>query len=90
MPRYVVERTFPGGLAVPADERSKEVWRGVVARNADEAVTWIHSYVSDDHSRLLCIYEADDPDAIRRAAERNQLPVDRITLVTVLDPHAYR
>ena len=90
LPRFVVERSFPGGLAVPADERGTEVWRGVVAHNADEGVTWIHSYVSADHSRLLCVYEADDEDAIRRAAERNHLPIDRITPVTVLDPHAYR
>ena len=90
MPRFLVERSFPGGLAIPTDERGVEVWRAVVTRNGDEGVTWLHSYVSEDHSRLVCLYEADDPAAIRRAAERSRLPVDRITPVTVLDPFAYR
>jgi hypothetical protein len=31
-----------------------------------------------------------DPEAVRRAAERNKLPVDRITRVVVLDPYFYR
>jgi hypothetical protein len=30
------------------------------------------------------------PEAIRRAAEVNQLPVDRITEVRFLDPYFYR
>jgi hypothetical protein len=90
MPRFMVERTFPGGLAVPADERGAAVWRQVVERNADAGVTWIHSYVSQDRTRLVCVYEARDAAAIRRAAERSRLPVDRITPVTVLDPFAYR
>jgi hypothetical protein len=30
------------------------------------------------------------PEAIRRAAERNDLPIDRITKVSVLDPYFYR
>lgn len=31
-----------------------------------------------------------DPEAIRRVAERNQLPVDRITRVSVLDRYFYQ
>jgi hypothetical protein len=30
------------------------------------------------------------PDQVRRGADRNQLPVDRITEVRVLDPYVYR
>jgi hypothetical protein len=29
------------------------------------------------------------PEAIRKAAQRNSLPVDRITEVSVLDPYFY-
>jgi len=36
------------------------------------------------------IYDAPSPEAIRRAARRNNLPVDRITEVSVLDPYFYR
>jgi hypothetical protein len=84
MPRYVVERTFPEGLRIASG------WDGVaVERNAEEGVTWIHSYVSEDQRRTFCVYHAPTPEAIRKAAARNAIPVDRITHVRVFDPYAY-
>ena len=53
-------------------------------------VTWVHSYVSDDKRNTFCVYDGPTPEAIRQAAERNGLPVDRITKVSVLDPYFYR
>jgi hypothetical protein len=50
-------------------------------------VTWIHSYVSQDRQKTFCIYDAPSPEAIRRTARQNDLPVDRITKVSVLDPY---
>ena len=38
----------------------------------------------------LCIYDGADPESIRRAAERNHLPILRITRVHVLDPYFYK
>jgi Protein of unknown function (DUF4242) len=90
MPRYVVERTFPDGLHLPSGEAGSEVRATVVERNADEGVTWVHSYVSEDRERTFCVYDAPSPEAIRRTASRNQLPVDRITQVSVLDPYHYQ
>jgi hypothetical protein len=90
VPRYLVKRTFPGGLAVPADEAGARVFARVVAANAELGVTWLHSYVSEDKQTMVCVYDGPDPAAIRRAAEINDLPVDRITEVSVLDPHFYR
>ena len=55
--------------------------------NAEEGVTWLQSYVSANDKATFCVYEAPSPEAIRRAAARNGLPVDRITQVRVLDPH---
>ena len=52
-------------------------------------MTWLHSYVSPDHHTTFCVYDGPDPDAIRRAAETNGLPVDEITEVQVLDPYFY-
>jgi hypothetical protein len=80
MPRYVIERTFPDGLGTPAVA-------DVLERNADEGVTWVHSYVSEDKKKTFCIYEAPSPEALRKTARRNDLPVDRITQVRVLDPY---
>jgi hypothetical protein len=81
MPRYLVERTFPGKPSLVVET--------VVERNADDGVTWMHSYVDEDTGTMLCLYEAPSPEAIRRAARHNDLPVDRITRVRVLDPYFY-
>ena len=90
MPRYVVERTFPNGLGIPPGAEGGRVCREVVERNADDGVTWIHSYVSEDKRKTFCVYDAPSPEAIRKAAERSELPVEKITKVAVLDPYFYR
>jgi hypothetical protein len=87
MPRYLVERTFPQGLGIPATPEGAELCREVVERNIDGDVTWLQSYVSVDETTTFCVYEAPSPEAIRRAAAFNNLPVDRITQVRVLDPY---
>lgn len=89
MPRYVVERTFPHGLRIPAGDDGMAHWLAIVERNADEGVTWIHSYVSEDREKTFCVYDAPSPEAIRKTAAGNELPVDRITQVRVLDPYFY-
>jgi hypothetical protein len=89
MPRYLVERTFPDGLAIPVTEKGVGICLNVVTTNADNTVTWIHSYVTPDKQKTYCIYDAPSPEAIRQAARRNNLPVDRITEVSVLDPYFY-
>jgi hypothetical protein len=90
MGRYIVERTFPGGLAIPINDDGAKAVMDVVATNASEGVSWVHSYVSEDKTRTFCVYDGPSPEAIRSVAERNSLPVDGITSVTVLDPYFYR
>ena len=90
MPRYVVERTFPDGWLISVDAEGAELCRALMERNADDGVTWVHSYVSEDKTKAFCVYDAPSPEAIRRTARRNDLPVDRITNVTLLDPYFYR
>jgi hypothetical protein len=89
MPRYVVQRTFPQGLQIPVTDGGAELCGRVVERNAEEGVTWISSFVSADKTHSFCIYDAPTPEAIRKTAARNELPVDQITRVTVLDPYFY-
>ena len=89
MPRYLVERTFPDGLEIPIDRAGAETCGTVVEHNAVERVTWLHSYVTADHTMTFCIYDGPDPEAIRLAAKRNGLPVSHISEVRVLDPHFY-
>jgi len=90
MPRYMVERTFPDGLIIPINEEGAASCLGVVGRNAEHGVTWVHSYVSEDKRKTFCIYDGPNPDAIQLVAGSNKLPVDRITKVSVLDPYFYR
>ena len=90
MPRYLIERTFPAGLEIPMSADGTAACLSVVGKNAEGGVTWLHSYVTEDHQKTYCIYDGPNPEAIRKAAERNGLPVDRITLVSVLDPYFYR
>src|SRR5688572_27737 len=74
MPRFVVERLFPDGLNIPVNAEGAAACLGVVQRNADDGVTWVHSYVSEDHRKTYCVYDGPSPDAIRKVAARNQLP----------------
>ena len=89
MPRYLVERTFPNGLAIPTTSDGAKACLNVVGNNAEDGVTWIHSYVTPDKKKTYCIYDAKSPEAIHKVAARNQLPVDKITEVSVLDPYFY-
>jgi hypothetical protein len=90
MARYMVERTFSDCLDIPVNGEGEKVCLGVVDRNAELGVTWIHSYVSEDKTKTFCVYDGPDPEAIRHAATVNGLPVDSITRVTVLDPYFYQ
>jgi len=89
MPRYMVERSFPERLKIPVNEEGAKMCRLVVLNNEEDSVTWIHSYVSEDGMKSYCACDAPSPEAIRRTARRNNLPVDRITEVRVLDPYFY-
>jgi hypothetical protein len=90
MPRYLVQRSFPAGLHIPLDAHGETQVNGIVETNTNDSVTWLHSYVSTDQRTSFCIYDGPSPEAIRRTAARNQLPVDSITEVRVLDPYFYR
>jgi hypothetical protein len=89
MPRYIVQRTFPEGLQIPIANGGADVCSAVIERNVEDGVTWVHSYVSADRRCTFCVYDAPTPEAVRRTAARNELPVDRITEVRVLDPYFY-
>ena len=89
MPRFIVERTFPGGLEIPMDEGGAKQTLRVVDKNADHGVTWVHSYFSPDRTASWCVYDGPTPESIRQAAESTGLPVDKITEVRVLDPYFF-
>ncbi|HET9259273.1 MAG TPA: DUF4242 domain-containing protein [Acidimicrobiia bacterium] len=89
MPRYLVERTFTDRLEIPSTAQGLKAMHGVVGNNATEQVTWVQSFVTSDHGKTFCIYDGPSPEAIRRAAGLNSLPVDTISEISVLDPYFY-
>lgn len=87
MTRYLVERNFPDGLGIAPNQQGNQTAASVIANNAEQSVTWIHSYVTPDKKTTFCIYDAPSPEAIRKVASKNGLPITRITEVRVLDPY---
>ena len=78
--RYMVERTFPAGALDGLDAAGKAT---VNANNAALGVEWVGSYANADKTKTFCVYEGPSEQAIRDAAAKNAIPVDRITEVPV-------
>ena len=77
MPLYLIERNFAEKLEINAD--------GVTAIskiNGEIGVNWLFSFLSADKRKTYCLYEAKDPEAIREAARRANLPADVIIEVS--------
>lgn len=89
MPRYLVERSFPDGFEIPPGPEGRQALISIIQCNSDRNVTWVHSYVSTERDKTFCVYDAPTPEAVRRTASSNGLPVDRITEISVLDPYPY-
>jgi Protein of unknown function (DUF4242) len=89
MPRFVIQRTFPDGLAIPSTPDGAKSCLAVIENNAEEAVTWVTSYVTVDKTKTYCIYDGPSAESIQRAATANGLPVDSVSEVRVLNPYFY-
>ena len=46
--------------------------------NANVGIEWLFSFLSADKRKTYCLYEAPNPDAIREAARKLNLPADVI------------
>lgn len=66
MSRYLIEREFPDGLSIPRDDDGASLCSEVIDNNAEDGVTWIHSYVTPDRQHTFCIYDGPTPEAVRR------------------------
>jgi hypothetical protein len=93
MQQFMIRRrsawASPDQLGATA-ERSKQV----AADEFPEEIRWIRSYViseGDGSLGTVCIYKAADEDAVRRHAERVDMPADEVlpvadTVVVRPDP----
>jgi Protein of unknown function (DUF4242) len=80
MHRFLIERTFRPGALAGLDAATKAK---VNANNASVGVRWISSYANADKTKTYCVYEGPNEAAIRKAAELNGLPVDKVMEVPV-------
>lgn len=77
MPYFVIERAFADPLPVPL-----EAAPDIKVINDEEDVQWVYSFLSTDHRKTYCLYEAASADAIRAAASRLGIPADAVVEVT--------
>lgn len=73
MPLYLIERNFAEQLNVSPDGIP-----AITQVNADAGVQWLYSFLSADKKKTYCLYEAPNPEAIREAAKKLNLPADVI------------
>jgi hypothetical protein len=81
MALYMIERNFAERVNVTLD-----AVRDVTIVNDDVGVRWLFSFLSADQKKSYCVYEATDPEAIREAARRANVPADVIIEVDKVDP----
>jgi hypothetical protein len=74
MPIFMIERQFADQL-----DPTIESLATINAINDEEEVRWLMSFLSADKRKSYCLYEAESPEAIRRAAVRAGVPADVIT-----------
>jgi Protein of unknown function (DUF4242) len=82
VPRYLVERALPERLPHPTEAEEGKACSGV-ERNELQGVTWVHSYVTEDRTKIVSVYDAPSREAVREAAA-DDLPADAITEIRVL------
>lgn len=81
MPKFIIERNFAEQLELTADGAAS-----IQRINDDEEVRWIVSFLSADKRKSYCLYEAQDAESIKRAADRAGVPADVIVSVDEIDP----
>ena len=86
MPKYVIEREFPGAGALSAEQL-----RGIsqkscgVLRNLGSQIQWLQSYVTTD--KIYCVYIAPNEEMVREHATQGGFPANRVSEVkTIIDP----
>lgn len=86
MPKYVIEREFPGaGNLTPEALHDISAKSNMVIGQLGPDIRWLTSYVTDD--RIYCVYVAPDEDILLEHARCGGFPVERIAKVSVvLDP----
>ena len=86
MARIILEQSFEKPLS--EDELKK------LAQRIDECLevragTWRRTYLSSDHRRMTCEFEAPDAEAVREACRSADVPFDRAWAAEVFSVEDY-
>ena len=83
--RVVVTRSFPE----PPDFDEVQAREDAVGWCLDmHNVTFVETFFSLDRTRMLCLYDAPDAEAVRHANRESGIPFDDIWSCDLLIPHA--
>jgi Protein of unknown function (DUF4242) len=86
MPKYVIERNFPGAGKLTTDQLKgiSQTSCGVLNKMGSQ-IQWVQSYVTDD--KIYCIYNAPNEEMIREHANQSGFPANSVGKVSaVIDP----
>lgn len=86
MPKYLIEREFPG-----AGKLSRDQLRGIsqkscgVLNHLGPEIQWIESYVTAD--KIYCVYRAPNEEMVREHARQGDFPANKISeIASIIDP----
>ena len=87
MPVYMVERDLPGikmEQLAAAQKRAIEAGKELTAQG--KQVRYIRSTFVPGQNKCMCLFEAPNPENVREANERAQIPFTRIVEAMDLTP----
>ncbi len=86
MPKYVIEREFPGaGKLTPAELQAVSKKSCSVLARLGPQIQWLESYVTDE--KIYCVYIAPNEEMVREHAKQGGFPVNRVSKVArIIDP----
>ena len=87
MPVYMVERDLPGikmEQLAAAQKRAIEAGKELTAQGKE--VRYIRSTFVPGQNKCMCLFEAPNPENVREANERAQIPFTRIVEAMDLTP----
>lgn len=73
MALFIIERNFAQELEIAIDGV-----KAIQEINENCGVKWLTSFLSADKRKTYCLYEARNPDDLREAAKRANIPADAI------------
>jgi len=86
MPKFVIEREFPGAGKLTAADFKEVSQKSCGVLNAiGPKIQWVESYVTDD--KIYCVYIAPNAEMVRQHAKQGGFPANSIAQVrAVIDP----